>query len=160
MGGMGGTMASRWEQVLDKKPIPLVDHLVDEVARLFAADLAKWPLEVSEVQLGPESRAWARYLLPDAPRPNLVAWREAFRLVQWDLAHELEAYDDYMRNQRWLEVGLAPDARGLLLFLSRYLTEQLLALGEATQGRIDKKKKLAVLDATWRNFSARQEAQA
>lgn len=160
MGGMAGTMASRWEQVLEKKPIPLVDHLVDEVAKLFAADLGRWPLEVSDVQLGPESRAWARYLLPDAPKPSPVAWREAFRLAQWDLSHELEAYDEYMRNQRWLEVGLDPDARGLLLFLSRYLTEQLLALGEATEGRIDQKKKLAVLDATWRNLAARQGAQA
>jgi hypothetical protein len=111
---------------------------------------------VEDVELGPQSRAWARFLLPDAVKPSPVEWREAFRLAQWDLSHELDAYDDYVRNQRWAEAGLAPDAKALLLFLSRYVTEQLLALGEATQGRIDRKKKLAVLDATWRHFVARQ----
>jgi hypothetical protein len=153
-------MANRWEQVLEKKPIPIIDHLVDEMAKLFATELSKWPLEVSELELGPESKPWARFLLPDAPPPSPVAWREAFRLAQWDLASELEAYDDYMRNQRWSEAGLDPEARGLLLFLSRYVTEQLLALGEATEGRIDRKKKLAVLDATWRYFSAKRGALA
>lgn len=153
-------MASRWEQVLEKKPIPIVDHLVEEVAKLFSAELGKWPLEVEDVELGPESRAWAKFLLPDAPGPSVVEWKEAFRLAHWDLAHEHDAYDEYVRNQRWTEAGLPPDARAMLLFLSRYVTEQLLALGEATQGRIDRKKKLEVLDATWRHLVARQGASA
>lgn len=153
-------MANRWEQVLERKPVPIIEHLVDEVSKLFAADLAKWPLQVEDVQLGPESRAWAKFLLPDAPEPSPVEWREAFRLAHWDLDNEIEAYDDYMRNQRWTEAGLVPEARALLLFLSRYITEQVLALGEATEGRIDRKKKLAVLDATWRRYQANRGAQA
>jgi hypothetical protein len=148
-------LPSRWEQVLARKPVPIIDHLVDEAAKLFAAELSNWPLPLEDVELGGESKAWARYLLPDAPRPSGVAWREAFRLAQWDIALELDAYDEYMRNQRWLEVGLMVEDKGLLLFLSRYVTEQMLALGEATQGRMDRKKKLAVLDATWRQFQTR-----
>lgn len=153
-------MPSRWEHVLDLKPVPLVDHLVDEVAKLFAAELSRWPLEVSDLSLGPESRAWAQFLLPDAPKPSVLEWKEAFRLARWDLSRELEAYDQYMRNAQWTEVGLPQEARALLLFLSRYVLEQLLALGEATNGRIDRQKKLAVLEATWRVLSKTRGAEA
>ena len=146
-------MTSRWEHLLDLKPRPILDHLVDEVAKLFAAELGRWPLEVSE--LDPSAApALARFLRPDAPAPGAVAWTEAFRLARWDLEREFDAYDDYMRNQRWVEAGLEPDARALLLFLSRFITEQLLSLTEATQGRIDKGRRIDVLERTHRRLKA------
>ena len=136
-------MPSRWEHLLDSKPIPILDHLIAEVAKLFAESLKAWPLEVEDAD--PTTLT----LLQAYPaRPEKAMFAEAFRLARWDLDRQFEAFDDYIRNQRWLQVGLAPDAKPLLLFLSRYLTEQALGVNEATQGRIDRQRMLSVLERT------------
>ena len=77
-------------------------------------------------------------------------FREAFRLARWDLSREFEAFDDYIRNMRFVAAGLGPDSRPLLLFLSRFMTEQALGLNEATEGRIDRRRMLQVLERTER----------
>ena len=63
-------------------------------------------------------------------------YAEAIRLASWDLSREFDAYDDYMRNNRYLERGVAPTDRTAMMFLSRWLVEQMLGLGEATEGRV------------------------
>ncbi len=136
-------MSSRWERLLEAKPIPILDHLVEEVAKLFAETLKAWPVEVDEAD------AATRTLLENHPkRPDDAAFREAFRLAKWDLNREFDAYDDYIRNVRWMAVGLPADTRPMLLFLSRFMTEQALGLNEATQGRIDRARMIRVLERT------------
>ncbi|WP_426754110.1 hypothetical protein [Myxococcus sp. Y35] len=131
-------MASRWDHLFDLKPVSLVDHLLEEVAKLLHKDLLQWPPPVQELDLD-TGGSFAPLFTEPRPRPAPAVYREAFRLAQWELARETDAYDDYMRNKRYLERGLAPDDRVALLFLSRWLTEQMLGLGEATEGRIKRK---------------------
>lgn len=138
-------MPSRWERLLESKPIPVLDHLIAEVAKLFAETLKAWPLEVDDAD--PATLA----LLKAHPlRPENALFAEAFRLARWDLDREFDAFDDYVRNQRWLAVGLTAESRPLLLFLSRFLTEQALGVNEATEGRIDRRRMLSVLERTER----------
>lgn len=138
-------MPSRWERLLETKPIPILDHLVEETAKLFAETLRAWPLEVDEAD--PATLA----LLENHPkRPDEAAFREAFRLAKWDLNREFDAYDDYVRNVRWMAAGLPADTRPMLLFLSRFMTEQALGLNEATNGRIDRARMISVLERTER----------
>jgi len=138
-------MPSRWERLLESKPIPIIDHLVEEVSKLFADSLRAWPLEVDEAD--PEVLA----VLEAYPRrPDDGTFREAFRLARWDLDREFEAFDDYIRNMRFVSAGLSPDSRPLLLFLCRFMTEQALGLNEATEGRIDRRRMLQVLERTER----------
>ncbi|MFB1481311.1 hypothetical protein [Corallococcus sp. RDP092CA] len=128
-------MPSRWDHLFDLKPVALVDHLLDEVARLLAKDLASWPPPVQDLE--PATLGEFTALFQEATRrPAPAVYAEALRLAKWDLAREFDAFDDYVRNKRYLERGLAPDDRVPLLFLTRWLTEQMLGLGEATQGRI------------------------
>jgi len=138
-------MPSKWDAVLESKPVPLTEHLLGECAKLFAKELAAWPPAVSEAM------GEAAALLASEPRPPSAALlREAFRLARWDLGHDADAYDDYMRNQRWLEPGLSASDKPMLLFMSRFIEEQLLGLGEATEGRVNRKAMLRVLDLTER----------
>jgi hypothetical protein len=51
-----------------------------------------------------------------------------------------------MRNKRYLERGLAPTDRLPLLFLNRWLVEQMLGLGEATEGRIKRPLMVKILE--------------
>jgi hypothetical protein len=142
---------TKWEAVMGQRPVPLVDHLIEEVSKLFASDLSAWPPAIEALDEATGSKLSA--LLVDSPqRPDVKLYAEAFRLTRLDLGRELDAYDDYLRNQRWLEAGLEVGDKGMLLFISRFMAEQLLALSEATDGRVGRPKLLEVLERTKRHF--------
>lgn len=138
-------MPSRWQHLLETKPIPVIDHLVGEVSKLFADSLRAWPVLVEDAD-----PITAALLEAHPKRPDDQTFREAFRLARWDLAREFDAFDEYIRNMRFVAAGLAPDSKPLLLFLSRFMTEQALGLNEATEGRIDRRRMLQVLERTER----------
>src|SRR3712207_4925199 len=100
-------MASRWDYLFEKKPIPMMDHLLEEVAKLLAKDLEKWPPPVQELDLDAGGQ-FAPLFTGPTPRTSPQAYTEALRLARWDLTREFDAYDDYMRNSRVLERGLTP----------------------------------------------------
>jgi hypothetical protein len=136
-------MPSKWDLVLEQKPIAVEEHLLRECAALFAKDLSQWP-----PPLETESPALTAMLQLQQTAPSPLLMREAFRLARWDLDRDTNAYDDYVRNRRWLEQGLAPGDKPMLLFFSRFIEEQLLALAEHTNGRLGRPALLRVLDLT------------
>lgn len=144
-------MPGRWDHLFEAKPVPLVEHLLQEVSKLLAKDLARWPPPVQEVDAG---SATQRLLAEPGPRPAPRVYREAFRLARWDVAREFDAYDDFMRNERWREAGLAPSERPAMLFLSQWLVEQMLGLAEATEGRVKRSQLLQCLDLTEQRVAA------
>jgi hypothetical protein len=139
-------MPSRWELLLDRKPISMLDHLLNEVAKLVAKDLETWPPPVTELDLLGTGRELAPLFEPDRPRPEPAVYAESFRVARWELEREVEAIDDYFRNRRYLERGLGEGDRIAVLFLSRYLTEQLLGLAEHTEGRVKRRQLIGVLE--------------
>ncbi|KFE63426.1 hypothetical protein [Hyalangium minutum] len=138
-------MPSRWDYLLETKPVPILDQLLEEVSKLLAKDLAQWPPPVEELDLD-VGGTFAPLFLERPPRPSAHVYGEALRLSHWELEREFEAYDDYMRNKRYLERGLAPTDRLALLFLNRWLVEQMLGLGEATESRIKRTHMRQILD--------------
>ena len=145
---------SKWDLVLEQKPVPLITHLLEAVAKIFAKDLAVWPPNVEDFDLATGRKLVD--LLAEAPLPpDARIYREAFVLTRFDLGRELEASDDYLRNHRWMESGLSAKDRAMMLFLSRFMAEQLLGLAEATEGRVTRPHLLDVLDRTERLFFAR-----
>ena len=138
-------MPSRWDHLFDLKPVPLMEQLLEEVARLLAKDLEQWPPPVQELDLDVGGQ-FAPLLTGEVPRPGRAVYDEALKLARWELAREFDAYDEYMRNKRYLERGLAPTDRTTLLFLSRWLVEMLLGLGESTQGRVNRSRMQQCLD--------------
>ncbi|MFP2897115.1 hypothetical protein [Corallococcus sp. 4LFB] len=147
-------MPSRWDHLFDLKPVTLVDHLLEEVARLLAKDLESWPPPVQD--LDPATLGEFAPLFQEATRrPDAAVYTEALRLARWDLAREFDAFDDYVRNKRYLERGLTAEDRVPLLFLTRWLTEQMLGLGEATQGRIKRPLMRDCLDRLEARLSGR-----
>ncbi len=147
-------MPSRWDFLLDQKPVPLAEYLLDEVAKLLVKDLSQWPPPVRELE---PSLAAGLHGVLESRRPPDALFEEAFRLARLDLERQLEAYDDYVRNRRWLERGLAPEHKPALLFLTRFLIEQMLSLGEATEGRVHRKAMLSCLERAERRWSAERK---
>ena len=138
-------MGSRWDRLLDVRKVTLVDHLLTEAAKVVVKDLETWPPPVESME--PETREkFAAVFAPDQPAPPRAAILESFRLARWDLERNFEAYEDYVRNRRWTEHDLADEHRDVLLFVSRWLVEHLLSLGEATEGRIKRPQMIVCLD--------------
>jgi hypothetical protein len=138
-------MSNRWERLLDTKPIPIQEHLLDEVARLLEAELRGWPLNVEELDVA-TGRGFVDFLSKETPRPPKEVFTEALRLTRWELERATDALDDYFRNRRYQQAGVVEAGRPALLFVTRWLLEQLLSLGEATAGRVKRKDMAHVLD--------------
>ncbi len=145
-------MSHRWERILDRKPIPLEQHLLDEAARLLLGELERWPLPVAEIDLG-TGAGLVELLAPDAPRPSPAVYPAALRLVRWELEREHEAYDEYMRHRRYQQAGGPERDRAALLLVSRWVLEQLLELSEATGGRVRRRALLGLVDRLERGLA-------
>jgi hypothetical protein len=137
-------MSNRWERLLEQKPVPLLEHLLEEVTRLLRQELQAWPLSIQELDTATGAR-FADFLTGEAKRPAPEVFSEALRLSQWDLERATERVDDYFKNRRYLEAGLTDADRPALLFVSRWLLEQLLSLSEETSGRVKRTDLLRVL---------------
>jgi len=138
-------VSDRWERILEQKPVSLQEHLLDEAAKLLLVELRQWPLPIQEVDQD-TGAGIAELLAPDAPPPSPAVLAVALKLSRWDLEREHEAYDDFMRNRRYQEAGITDRERPLLLLVSRWVLEQLSALSEATEGRIDRHALLRLVD--------------
>jgi hypothetical protein len=150
---------SKWDLILERKPQPLAEHLVSELATLFADELGRWPPAVDELDAS-TARALEELLTRHPEAPPWPAYDESFTIAQWDLSHDAAAVDDYFRNHRYLDAGLAASDRGLVLFLSRLIVEQLLALSEATEGRLNRGRLLELLERTRAALLARSPSPA
>jgi len=138
-------VSDRWERILEQKPVSLQEHLLDVAAKLLLVELRQWPLPIQEVDQD-TGAGIAELLAPDAPPPSPAVLAVALKLSRWDLEREHEAYDDFMRNRRYQEAGITDRERPLLLLVSRWVLEQLSALSEATEGRIDRHALLRLVD--------------
>jgi hypothetical protein len=147
---MGKTLG-RWEHLFAQKPIPLVEHLLEEAAKLLATDLKQWPPPIEELD-GVASQSFREIASGERAHPPIEAYRESFQLARWELERDFAAYDDYLRNQRWTERGLRPGHRADLLYLSRWMVEKLLLLREQTQSRLSRDQLVVCLEKALKRF--------
>lgn len=145
--------AGRWEHLLAQKPRPLIEHLLDEAAKLLANDLKQWPPPIEELE-GTAGPSFREIATGERLQPPIEAYRQSFQLARWELLRDFAAYDDYIRNQRWTERGLTPGHRADLLYLSRWMVEKLLSLREQTQSRISREQLVACLERAQKRFES------
>jgi hypothetical protein len=148
-----GSIAGRWEHLFAQKPLPLLDYLLEEAAKLLAKELKQWPPPIEELE-GGASQSFREIANGERLQPPLEAYRQSFLLARWELERQFAAYDDYMRNQRWTERGLSLGHRADLLYLSRWLVEKLLLLREQSQGRVSREQLVNCLERAQRRFES------
>lgn len=146
-------MPAWWER-LDIRRVTIADQLMTEASKLLFDELGTWPPAVERVPVdrGGRPQEFADVLAPGSPVPPRAAYVEAIRLARWDLRRDFEAFDDYVRNRRWTEADLEDANKPQVLFLASYLTESLLALQEATEGRVKRADLVAALDRLEKRF--------
>jgi hypothetical protein len=131
-------MAGRWDFLYEQKAVSLTEHLVDELAKLIAQDLAGWPLAIDSFATPEDAARFARLLAPDSPRPGASVYLAAFLLARLELEREYEQIDEFMRNERWRAFAAPGRSYHAMILISRYLTEQMLAVLERTEGRVNR----------------------
>lgn len=146
-------MPAWWER-LDIRRVTILDQLMTEAAKLLFEELGTWPPAVEEVAVdrGGRPGEFSEILAPGSPVPPRAAFVEGIRLARWDLQREFDAFDEYVRNRRWSEAGLDDANKPQILFLASYLTESLLALKEATGGRVKRDDLATALDRLQKRF--------
>ncbi len=138
-------MASRWDYIYDLKPVALHEHFIQEAAKLLVDELKAWPLDISEWSSGADEARYRELMLPESPRPDDKVYAAAFLLASLELQREYEQIDDFMRNERWR--AYTPPGRDYdaMQLLSKYLMEKMLAIIEATEGRIKRQQLVDLL---------------
>ena len=139
-------MSSKWDFLLESKPKELQQHLLDEVAKLLAKDLEAFPPPVQEWADSTEGQRLQALFANELSRPTPALYRMAFQLARWELQREHEAMAEFIRNERYREEAPEAHAKQVLLFLERWLTEQLYELNEAVEGRLSRKQLISCLD--------------
>lgn len=144
---------SKWEAILEleAKPRSIEQHLIDEAAKLLAAELKVFPPPLGGFER-PEDEARFAPLFEEPTRPGEGVYRAAFHLARLDLKHAFEEIDLYMRGGRYLP--LAPSARDklALLLLSRWLTEQALSLKDQLHTPLSRARLCELMDQTERRL--------
>jgi hypothetical protein len=140
---------SKWDHVLDQKPRPLEDHLLDEMAKRLTKELAAFPPPIEGLE-GPEAARFEVLFEEPRTRPSDDVYRLAFRLARWELVRDIEAVAHFMRNGHYKPVAERPRDYLAMLFISRWLLEQMLALREAVQAKVSRERLVECLEQTER----------
>ncbi|HME92304.1 MAG TPA: hypothetical protein VKE49_12825 [Myxococcaceae bacterium] len=144
-------MGSRWEALLEQKPVTLTEHLIEETSKRLSKELAEWPLPIRDFD--PQTgQSFEPLLRASHPRPSDAVFQQSFRLASWDVQREFAAYDDYVRNRRWMDAGLTTTDKPALLFISRWLVEQVLQIAEGTGGQVTRAQLVDCLERAARRL--------
>lgn len=144
-------MSNRWDRLLDLKRVTLVDQLMTETAKILWEDLGTWPPPLQELEAAGK-REFAALLAPDSAVPKRNVYVEGIRLARWDLQRDFDAFDEYVRNRKYLDASLDDTDKPAILFIASFLTESLLALSEVTEGRVKRTDLVLALDRLQRKF--------
>lgn len=116
-----------YEWIYERQAQPLKEYVLDEVAKLLAQAVEEFPPRIEEWEREDVRRRFEPLLAEAAGRPEKPVVRVALKLFSWELERDVEAIDDYMRNERWQSEQLSPRDRELAIFLWQHWTEQTLS---------------------------------
>ena len=144
---------SKWDAILEleAKPKPIEQHLIEEAAKLLAAELKTFPPPLGGFELEGDAARFGA-LFEEPTRPGEGVYRVAFHLARLDLQHEFQEIDLYMRNQRYLPLAPSERDKLCLLLLSRWLTEQALSLKDQLHTPLSRARLCELLDLAERRL--------
>lgn len=144
---------SKWEHILEHglKPKAIDAQLVDEAAKLLAKELEEeFPPEVGELE-GEAARFKPLFEAPRT-RPGDDVFRAAFQLARLELLREYDELDLYMKQERYRPLAPSERDRLAMLFLARWLTEQLYTLKEQLQTPLSRARLAEIVEQTERRL--------
>jgi hypothetical protein len=124
-----------YEWIYERESQPLKEYVLDEIAKGLAKVVEEFPPVIDEWEREDLRARFEPLLARRTGRPPLDVVREAVGLYRLELERDIEAIDQYMREERWRAAGLSEDDRELVVFLWQYWTEQTLAFKDYADGK-------------------------
>lgn len=124
-----------YEWLYEAQAQPLKSWVLDEVTKLFAEAVEKFPPEIED---------WEREDLRERFEPVLHRVRAplstsvirlALKLFRWEIEREYERMDSYLRGGHHSEFGLDALQLDTALFVWHYWVDQMLAFMEVATGK-------------------------
>ena len=146
---------SKWQQLLEleAKPRTLEDQLIEEAAKLLAKELAgPFPPEIGGFELGADAARFGPLFEEPRVRPGPGVFRAAFHLARLELQREIEEIDLYMRQQRYLADAPGERDKLAMLFLARWLTEQMFAFKDQLRTKLSRARLAELLERAERTL--------
>ncbi len=118
---------SRWDWLEGAKARALPEVIAEELGKVIAAELARWPPDVEWID--ENARARLAHL---ADRPAADTWRAGFQLARWELTRESAAAEAWRR-------GAGGDERRAAELIALVVTEAMFDVIERTAGRVKRR---------------------
>ncbi len=119
-----------YEWIYETESQPLKEYVLDVVAKQLAIAAEQFPPRVEEWERPDLQARFAPLLEKTFGRPRLGVLRVSLKLYRWELEREVEAIDQFMRNNGWEDESLDPTEVETAIFLWHYWVDQTLAFKE------------------------------
>jgi hypothetical protein len=138
-------MASRWDEILEKKPQGLADYVLDQIAEALTADVREFPPRIDE-WLDEQLHEKYALVLTRPEKPPLDTYRVACELAREEMLREYELIDRFVSSPEYR--ALLPDTveQQTAHFLTRYLVDSALSFQEHTQGKFKRRDLVTLIE--------------
>lgn len=146
----------RYEPLLEQKPMSGTEAVVDLVAKEIVELLEAFPPAEDSVEWEDEAlAARLRGRLHELPRIDGAMIDLIARLVTWDVEHEVEAVDHFLRNDRHRQAAPTAAHVEVMHLLWRALLEHLYQRKDEAQGILKRKDLVDIMEKVRVRFRAR-----
>ena len=135
----------RWDYLVERKPQPLKEYVLDQVAERLARDLIAWPPAIDEWLDEPlRQRFRAAIERPSAPAVDTL--RVGCEVARRELLREYDLIDGFWRSGS--HRPLLPDEleEATAHFVTRFLVDAALGFQELAQDKFDRRDLVALVE--------------
>jgi hypothetical protein len=135
----------RWDYLVDRKPQPLKDYVLDQVAERLARDLTAWPPAIEE-WLDEPTREKFRAAVERPSAPGLDTLRVGCEMARRELLRDYDLIDAFWRGGR--QRDLLPDEleERTAHFVTRFLVDAALGFQDLAQDKFNRRELVALIE--------------
>ena len=135
----------RWDYLVERKPQPLKEYVLDQVAERLARELTAWPPAIDE-WLDDPLRERFRAAIERPSAPGLDTLRVGCEMARRELLREYELIDAFWRSGSQRQ--LLPDEleETTAHFVTRFLVDAALGFQELAQDKFNRRELVLLVE--------------
>jgi hypothetical protein len=138
-------MTGRWDYLVDRKPQPLTDYVLDQFADRLARELEAWPPGIDE-WLDEALRQRFRTAIERPSAPPLDTLRVGCEMARRELLREYELIDAFWRSGRQRELVADELEATSAHFVTRFLVDAALGFQELAKDKFNRGELVVLLE--------------
>jgi hypothetical protein len=135
----------RWDYLVDRKPQPLKEYVLDQVADRLARDLTAWPPAIEEWLDEPLRQKFRAAIERPSP-PGLDTLRVGCEMARRELLRDYDLIDAFWRSGRQRDVLPDDLEETTAHFVTRFLVDGALGFQELAQDKFSRRELVALVE--------------